>query len=1141
MAKKLEFTSSPLIKALAEMSKEETPAKPANKVRVEFLDPNSSPEYVKQMEDGKPIGLSKSIENILNGKNEITRLAFQSDPAEKTGLMSLYYAKIRLLPFEVLKRIAVQDDLVAAIVNARANHMASFGRPQPDRFSTGFKIEPMPGIVEQLEAEDKKKLQDDIEKATKRLATCGTVEDWDADERWITFSQFLKMSTRNALIVGRVATEMIWAADVKGGDKKFLGFRPIDAGTIYKAVPKSSQAETVRDDAARLLMELKKQKLPKESDPPEDFQWVQVIHGQPRQVFTDDECALHNFYPVTDVELYGAYPVTPLDTVWNHVLMHLNITEHNKLYFQNGRAAKGMLVIKSDDVDDGVIQGIRQTFQASINGVHNAFRAPVFGVGSKDDLAWEPLDGAGGSRDMEFQYLLDMNSRVILSAFQMSPEELPGYGHLSKGTNSQALCLSPRSNIFIPEGYKSISEVLGVKDSANTKVWTGTAWADARVFRTGLKELTRTKFRNGLALETSPDHQYRVVGEDGEPTWKRQEDIRVGEYVLVNKAPVVGSNEYVPSYKGKKLDAEMAELLGWMTGDGNFNVLRNKNTKNIKSVSISLLYHHECELDIKAKYEALLEKWSLRPKDTSHDVTEKEREFYSTVYNYKTLADKRLKTTIYNNDFGKWLLSLGFTPSSRRAGEGKSVPPLVHTLPIELRKAFLRGLFSADGHRGGSLGGGKSSDVVKITCHDHRLRGQIKSLLMSVGLRTQMFEGNVKYMPAKNGQPRERIEESTVLTVKDKHLFNDLIGFIQDYKQPVEGRRGNIAHTKRYERAPISVIEKYTKLLLQKDGIVRKLTKNERNNAYSVLSPTIKRGCSLHNLRLLMAKVDLQEPSWMSEYHLEEVASVERFGYLEEMVDVEVYNNEHAFVANGVVVHNSESNSEYQLTAARDVGLRPLISEFQDYVNARIFPLLDPKLSKICVIKFLGLDAETSEKESIRTQQDMAIHMTYDEVLAKVEKEPIGRKFGGEFPLNAAFAVILEKYRTKGWILEHLFDVKGAEQDPSLQYCLGDQVSSQLFIATAQAQMQAQAQPQPQPGQDPNGGGQPQPSETGNALQSAIDGLSKSEEQMTHAQRKLKKMQERLIEQHMAAWRKDQDKALDEIVDIAGKFGPKGE
>jgi hypothetical protein len=39
----------------------------------------------------------------------------------------------------------------------------------------------------------------------------------------------------------------------------------------------------------------------------------------------------------------------------------------------------------------------------------------------------------------EFQFMYDQIARNILSAFGMSPDELPGYGHLSKGTNSQTL------------------------------------------------------------------------------------------------------------------------------------------------------------------------------------------------------------------------------------------------------------------------------------------------------------------------------------------------------------------------------------------------------------------------------------------------------------------------------------------------------------------------------------------------------------------------------------------------------------------------------------------------------------------------------------------------------------------------------
>jgi hypothetical protein len=80
---------------------------------------------------------------------------------------------------------------------------------------------------------------------------------------------------------------------------------------------------------------------------------------------------------------------------------------------------------------------IRQQFNASINNVNNAWRMPVFGVGADDEITWQPIDSGG--RDMEFQYLSRHERRVILSAFQMSPEELPGWSYLSRGTNNQAL------------------------------------------------------------------------------------------------------------------------------------------------------------------------------------------------------------------------------------------------------------------------------------------------------------------------------------------------------------------------------------------------------------------------------------------------------------------------------------------------------------------------------------------------------------------------------------------------------------------------------------------------------------------------------------------------------------------------------
>lgn len=398
-----------------------------------------------------PGNLMKSVLNVLNGGREdsIERLAFETNPQTNNTYQALYRRKLRLLPDELLKRIAIQDDLIAAIVNTRSQMVSAFGRPQPDRFSTGFKIEAEPGLVEGLNPEGKKALQDQIERAETILLTCGQTRGWK-DFEDLSFSSFLFQQARNAVVFGRCATEVVHIQN-GAGDKVFHSFRPIDAGTIYRAAPLKTAAQSVRDTALSILSQIKNKKLKPENFVNDEYTWVQVIEGRPMQAFTSDECLVHNFYPITDIELDG-YPLTPLDTVITAVTTHINIGTHNKLYFQSGRAARGMLVFKSDDVDDRIIDPIRQQFQANINGVGNAWRMPIFGIGTDDEVTWSPIDNS--SRDMEFQYLSDTNARVILSAFQMSPEELPGYAHLSRGTNNQAM--SESNNEYKLEAHRDV-------------------------------------------------------------------------------------------------------------------------------------------------------------------------------------------------------------------------------------------------------------------------------------------------------------------------------------------------------------------------------------------------------------------------------------------------------------------------------------------------------------------------------------------------------------------------------------------------------------------------------------------------------------------------------------------------------------
>lgn len=441
MAKKNSLESdgglSPLAKSIVDAVSGKTSRQGVGrKISVQITDPFG--EEVKKKEDESLRNASplvKSVMNLLNGPGDtIERLAFESDPGLNNTYQALYKTKLRLLPDEVLKRIAIQDDLVAAICTARSNQISAFGRPQPDRFSTGFKIEPEPGLMERLSEEERADLQRRIAAAELKLMSCGETRGYK-DQEALTFSQFLYMCARNACVFGRIAVESIYVQGLDG-KRRFHSFRPIDAGTIFRAAPMKEAAQAVREQALHLLEQVKNKSLEPERYQNDEYAWVQVISGRPVQAFTAEECLVHNFYPTTDVELDG-YPVTPLDTIIAAVTTHINITNHNKLYFQSGRAARGMIVIKSDDADDGIIKHIRQQFQASINSVGNAWRMPIFGVGTDDDINWYPIDNS--SRDMEFQYLSDTNARVILSAFQMSPEELPGYAHLSRGTNNQAL------------------------------------------------------------------------------------------------------------------------------------------------------------------------------------------------------------------------------------------------------------------------------------------------------------------------------------------------------------------------------------------------------------------------------------------------------------------------------------------------------------------------------------------------------------------------------------------------------------------------------------------------------------------------------------------------------------------------------
>lgn len=373
--------------------------------------------------------------SVAKGRG-VPRLAFAEDPTTNDNYAGLYKLKRGLLPDNIIKNIRVQNFLVAAILRARGNALSMMGHIRKNRFDIGIEVNIKPEFKDHIEPEQMVKINERMDRFLTTIVNCGFTDGLQEHEK-MTLPEFLDMQVRNGLSFGRFATEIIYEESEDGSPSdRFHRFRPVDAGTIYRSVRKGEAAENVRRSSIKALEYLTGSTIDQQKMDQGEYTWVQVINGTPKQAFTSQEMIVYSLYPSSDVE-HNGYPVTPIDTVMNSITTHMSIEVYNKLYFQNGRAARGMLVVQSDEIDQSVIEDIKQQFNASINNVTNSFRTPIFGVRKEDAVNWVSTQPT--RKDGEFQFLFDQTTRNILSAFNISPDELPGFTHLSRGTNQQGL------------------------------------------------------------------------------------------------------------------------------------------------------------------------------------------------------------------------------------------------------------------------------------------------------------------------------------------------------------------------------------------------------------------------------------------------------------------------------------------------------------------------------------------------------------------------------------------------------------------------------------------------------------------------------------------------------------------------------
>ena len=622
-------------------------------------------------------------------------------------------------------------------------------------------------------------------------------------------------------------------------------------------------------------------------------------------------------------------------------------------------------------------------------------------------------------------------------------------------------CLSGDTEIWLRnEGNIQIEEFLGDSEEKFTQIWTGTEFQNARVYKTGLKKKCILKLGNGIEITSSPNHKFKVVSDNGVIEWKERKDIKIGDYVLCNKTPICGEKRFY--YKGKEIGTDLFEILGWLTGDGHIG----DNKRGCRQ--LTLFYHQERERSIRGRHFNILRSYGVNCHLYEHYYTPEEKQKIINNYGFKSVADSRIGIVIYDADFYKFLIDIGFQQSRL----SKVIPHSLFTVSSSNRCAFLRGFFSADGSVVlNGLG-------VNITISSDNLRQQTRMLLLAEGIQCSVYEGrDLSKLGKKN-------KKGVYLQVKDREEFYSRVGFLQPHKQYTFERKKNYSTINSLPSSMAQLEAKKMRVELYRREVFGE-KKEKFNNSFNINLYSISVGndtCSYQRLRYLAEKISYSLPEDFYSFWFSQVVELNSSDEEVSMYDVEVFDDKHQFIANGALVHNShkipifagpdiewvnlqQGNREMEfdewtkflmillcsvyridpselgfsfqdghsvfgqdgqrerLQHSKQKGLYPLLIFFQDIINKYIISEIDENYEFV----FTGIDVEDEEKQVQLDAQKLQSGMVS---LQDMFKKYSGRDFDEEndIILNSVYLQYKQMNQFGGDQMNEMVDEETGEE-----------------------------------------------------------------------------------------------------------------
>lgn len=277
--------------------------------------------------------------------------------------------------------------------------------------------------------------------------------------------------------------------------------------------------------------------------------------------------------------------------------------------------------------------------------------------------------------------------------------------------------------------------------------------ASDEFYNHGVGKVIRLRTKHGYSVTATPKHRFRVLDRQGRYVWRHLKDIRPGDWVVLQKGTYMEVGDYRfpefkyrPRFSGGRMTLptgptpELGEFLGYFTGHGAVSFNSRGSGRVVLSVSDS-------EAEMASRLPGHLQRlFGLAPRRG------KKAPAGSTIY------------FINSTVLARWLDHLG---AGKISAVEARVPEVVFRAGPGFARAFLRGLFSADGtvsRDGYPFLSSPSAGLVE----------DVQQLLLALGVPTSVSRVSRR----QKGSGDNPIYHLRVITLDGLHRFATQIGFM---------------------------------------------------------------------------------------------------------------------------------------------------------------------------------------------------------------------------------------------------------------------------------------------------------------------------------------------------------------------------